>query len=78
MNQVIREAAVAKWGENHAMVEHEINKQTEAYDKLLGYNKDWRPEQKRIIAAAVAKWGENYSMVVYEVEKQTAAKERMK
>lgn len=73
----IKEAAFAKWKDNYQMVDYEIENQTEAYDTLLSYNKNYRPEVKNIIARAINKWKSNYAMVVYEIESQIEAKERI-
>lgn len=73
----IRTAAQNEWGDNYAMIEHEIKRQTEAYDKLLQYNKDYRPVTKQIIARAVEKNGDKWSLVVYEIERQIEALQRL-
>lgn len=77
VDAAIRSAAEAKWGDNYAMIEYEINLQTEAYDKLLDYNKTWKHGEKQIIARAAAKWAPKWNMVVYEIERQTEALGRL-
>lgn len=73
----IRASAIEKWKDNYSMVEYEIKQQSEAYEKLLEWNKDYRPAIKQIIAKSVEKWGEKWSMVVYEIEQQTEALGRL-
>lgn len=76
---IIRKAAVEKWGQNYAMVEHEIERQTAAHQALNGYeNKRWSsPVIRRALNSAGQKWATNFSMVLYEIERQLEAKDRL-
>lgn len=73
----IKAAAVSKWKDNYSMVDHEIQRQTEALTKLTQINRTATKPIKDIIAKAVDKWGTNYNMVVFEVERQTEALRRL-
>lgn len=77
VDAAIRADAQNHWKKDFTMVEYQIRTETEAYDKLLDYNKDWRPETHGIIARAIKEYGSDWSLVVYEVEKQIAAKARL-
>lgn len=78
VDRQIKAAAQVEWKDDYTMVEHEMKRQGEAYDQLLAYNRDYRPETKRIIARAVHEWGSDYVMVVHEIKRQTESLQRIK
>lgn len=75
---IIKKNADAEWGTDFRMVEHEIENQTKAYDKLVHYQKqNWKPLMRTLLNKAAKQWGEDYRMMVYEIEKQIDAKDRL-
>ena len=70
MIEIFKAEALAKWGDDYAMVKWEINKQTEAYDWVIKQTK-----YTDIVERAKQKWGNDYAMVKWEYEKQAGAYE---
>lgn len=73
--KLIKDGAVEKWGDNHAMVLHEVERQTESLNTLLELNKF--SGNKALLGRAAEKWGSNYSMMVHEFERQTEALQKL-
>lgn len=73
----IKRAALEKWKDDYSMVDYEIGKQTDAYETLQQYSKNYRSDVKAVVSSAAQKWGTDYGMVVYEIEKQLDAKDRV-
>lgn len=75
---IIRKNAETEWGTNFNMVEHELENQTEAYEKLVQYHKQsWKPLMRTLLNKAAKEWGEDYRMMVHEIERQIEAKDRL-
>lgn len=75
---VARKVATEKWKDNYSMLEYEIERQMEGYDKLAQYYKqNWKPLMRNLLNSSAQKWPDNYSMMVYEIERQIDAKERL-
>lgn len=79
----IKKFSISKWDDNHRMILHEINQQTEAYISIF---KDmYSDETLPIFHKALKKWGYdgvtlegsstiNWRMVKHEMEKQIKSK----
>lgn len=78
----IKRRAVNKWGNDHSMIVHEINKQADGWLEFNKLNKKFSEssKEKDIVLEAFIKWMDNgddcsmdWSMAVYEIEKQIEA-----
>lgn len=75
---IVKKEASEEWGTNFQMVEHVINGQMEAYDKLVQYQKqNWKPLMRTLINDAAKDWDRNYLMMLHVIESQIEAKERL-
>jgi len=68
MIEIFKANALKKWGDDYAMVNYEVKKQTEAYDWVIKYAK-----YSAILEKAKQEWDNDYAMVKYEYEKQAEA-----
>jgi TRAP-type mannitol/chloroaromatic compound transport system substrate-binding protein len=73
----IKDDAIREWKDNYTMVNHEIKRQSEAYNELLAYYKTANPVVKELLAKAAASSGNNYTQVAYEVKRQLEAKKEL-
>ncbi|MFD0893713.1 hypothetical protein KBB96_08950 [Luteolibacter ambystomatis] len=70
-------AAMAKWKDDYAMVEYEINRQAEAYNELVDLNKTSNKAIKDIIGRAHEEWKTDYGMMLYETNRQMEALQKL-
>jgi len=75
--KIIKDRALAEWKDNYSMVNHSIQRDTEAFQKLLQYNKNPNSVVKTQIAKAAQEWPNSYSMMLYSVERQLEAKQKL-
>ena len=75
--KTIREQALAENKDNYSGANYEIERQTEAFDKLIRWQKMANPLINGLIAKAAFENGTKYSMIAYEVERQLEAKQRL-
>jgi len=75
--KIIKDRAITKWKDDYSMVNYVIDSESEAFQKLLQYNRSPNSEVKRLLATAAQKWPNDYSMMVYTVESQLEAKQKL-
>lgn len=74
----VTKRAKAEWGNNFSMVNHEIERQMEGYDKVAEYHKQaWKPLMRTLLNEAGEKWPNSFAMMVYEIERQIEAKDKL-
>lgn len=78
VTKAIRDNALAEYKDNFASANYEIERQTEAYEKILRYYKTADPGIKALINKAALEYGSNYSSFAYEVERQLEASQKLK
>lgn len=74
VTKAIRTNAVAEHKDNYPSMNYEIERQTEAYEKLLRFYKTADPFIKAAINKAALEYGTNYSSFAYDVERQIEAR----
>lgn len=70
---IIRQRAMAEWPDDFAMQKHEIEKQTEAAERMQVYREQLDQNNEIVnncLQRALVEWGDDYSMQLYEFEKQ--------
>lgn len=70
--KLIKGRAEAKWKNNYSMVNHEIESETQALERLRDLNR--YTANKPFLAWAAEKWPDDFSMMVHEFDRQTTAK----
>lgn len=76
VTRTIRENAMAEHKTNYSLLNYEIERQTEAFAKLVRYYKTADPFIKSAINMASLEYGTNYSSFAYSVERQIEARQK--
>lgn len=76
VTKTIRERAVAEYKDNFSGLNYEIERQTEAFEKIVRYYKTADPFIKSAINKAALEYGFNYSSFAYDVERQIEARQK--
>jgi hypothetical protein len=80
--KAIRDRAEKRWPNDFEMQEYSIQKETEAYDKMVGYIRNGKagipaPVFEKILGKAISDWPDDFGMMVYVTEKEAAAWQRL-
>lgn len=76
VTKTIRDRAVAEHKDNYSSLNYEIERQTEAFEKIVRYYKTADPFIKAAINKAALEYGANYSSFAYDVERQIEARQK--
>lgn len=76
VTKTIRDNAVAEHKTDYSGLNYEIERQTEAYEKILRYYKTADPFIKGLINKAALDHGSDYSAISYEIEREIEARQK--
>ena len=74
--KTIRDNAIAENKDNYSSINYAIERNTEAYEKILRYYKTADPFIKKAINKAALEYGTKFSSFAYDVERQIEARQK--
>lgn len=74
--KTIRDNAIANNKDNYSLINYDIERNTEAYEKILRYYKTADPFIKKAINKAALEYGTKFSMFAYDVERQIESRQK--
>lgn len=77
VTKAIKDKALAKYGSDFSAANYEIERQTEAYEKLVRFQRMNNVFVTELLNKTMFERGDDYSGAVYEIERQIEAKQKV-